>query len=61
MAENPQMIIIEETETGAQYAVWPEVFAVAKDDRFAGFTIISNEDGTPYEEATAETATTKEA
>jgi hypothetical protein len=45
-----QMIIIEDQTTKAQYAVQPEDYERGKDGAYAGYTVVSNEDGTPVEE-----------
>lgn len=46
-----QMVIIEETGTGAQYAVQSEDYEREKDGAYAGYSVVSNEDGTPVEPA----------
>jgi hypothetical protein len=50
------MIIIEDETTKAQYAVQPEDYEREKDGAYAGYTIVSNEDGTPVESAEPDTA-----
>jgi hypothetical protein len=44
-----QKVIIEDGETGAQYAVSPEDYEREKDGAYAGYSVVSNEDGTPVE------------
>jgi hypothetical protein len=43
------MVIVEDGKTCAQYAVSVEDYEREKDGAYAGYTIVSNEDGTPYE------------
>jgi hypothetical protein len=42
-----QMVIIENEETGEQYAVQSEDYEREKDGAYAGYSVVSNEDGTP--------------
>jgi hypothetical protein len=44
-----QRYIIENDETHEQYAVLPADYEREKDGAYAGYTIVSNEDGTPVE------------
>jgi hypothetical protein len=50
MDQQEQMIVIENDETHEQYAVRPEDYGREKDGVYAGYTVVSNEDGTPVEE-----------
>lgn len=54
------MIIIENDETHEQYAVQPEDYEREKDGAYAGYSVVSNEDGTPVE-TPADAAAKKEA
>jgi hypothetical protein len=51
-----QMIIIEDQTTKAQYAVRPEDYEREKDGAYAGYSVISYEDGTPVEEPAEDAA-----
>jgi hypothetical protein len=47
--EQPEQLVIIENEAGAQYAVAVEDYEREKDGAYAGFEVISWEDGTPVE------------
>lgn len=50
------MVIIENDETHEQYAVQPEDYEREKDSAYAGYSVISYEDGTPVEEPAEDAA-----
>lgn len=51
-----QMVIIEHDESHEQYAVTVEDYEREKAGAYAGYSVVSNEDGTPVDEPAEDAA-----